>query len=102
MPLIEYFLLALMGSGAAASGAAPGTPPNAIPGILGADAIIQPNGGALATGRNENATTGGAANADRRKRPRHRHGHLGGVKKPKRHGVKEFYTRHQRGSRSKP
>jgi len=40
MPLFEYVLLALLGSGA--TGAAPGT-------TLGADAIVQPNGGAMST-----------------------------------------------------
>jgi len=38
MPLFEYVLLALLGSGT--TGAAPGT-------TLGADAIAQPNGGAM-------------------------------------------------------
>jgi hypothetical protein len=48
MPLIEYFLLALMAPGAAATGAAPGTRGATLP-IMGADAIVQPNGGALSS-----------------------------------------------------
>ena len=43
MPLFEYILVALLGSGGA---------PSAAPSVtLGADAIVQPNGGALLAGQ---------------------------------------------------
>jgi len=46
MPLFEYVLLALLGSGAAAADGSAATPPEAL---LDADAIVQPNGGALSS-----------------------------------------------------
>jgi hypothetical protein len=78
MPLIEYFLLALMGSGAAA-GAGPGTPPSAV---IGADAIVQPNGGAMLIGQDTPPKKSRRIQALRRRRHKHY----------RRHPLKTGYT----------
>ena len=88
MPLVEYVLLAILGSaGAAIPGGAPGTPRT-----FGADAVVQPSGGTGLgqTGGGSTDTTtppktavGKKATKTHTSRRHHRRGHKGGkVTKP--------------------